>query len=111
MGRELTLRIVLENPPTGVDFGLQKGRGSDYETIQSQRSKGERSTLRVHGWSQGRPQGSIAHAFGSLCAGPTGCAIRVPRHRHVCRPKGYLLESQVESSAEWHYLGPARAIE
>jgi uncharacterized protein DUF5990 len=39
MERELTLRIVLETPPAGVDFGLQKGRGSDYETIQKQRSK------------------------------------------------------------------------
>ena len=39
MERELTLRIVLEKPPAGVDFGLQKGRGSDYETIQKQRSK------------------------------------------------------------------------
>ena len=36
--RELTLKIVLENPPAGVDFGLQKGRGSKYETIQKQRS-------------------------------------------------------------------------
>ena len=41
MERELTLRIVLENPPVGVDFGLQKGRGSEYETIQRQRSKGK----------------------------------------------------------------------
>jgi hypothetical protein len=40
MERELTLRIVLEKPPVGVDFGLQKGRGSDYETIQKQRSRG-----------------------------------------------------------------------
>ncbi len=39
MERELTLRIVLERPPVGVNFGLQKGRGSDYETIQEQRSK------------------------------------------------------------------------
>jgi len=39
MERELTLRIVLEKPPADVDFGLQKGRGSDYETIQTQRSK------------------------------------------------------------------------
>ena len=39
MERELTLRIVLEKPPVDVDFGLQKGRGSDYETIQKQRSK------------------------------------------------------------------------
>ena len=39
MDHELTLRIVLEKPPPGVDFGLQKGRGNDYETIQKQRSK------------------------------------------------------------------------
>ena len=39
MERELTLRIVLEKPPADVDFGLQKGRGTNYETIQKQRSK------------------------------------------------------------------------
>jgi hypothetical protein len=39
MEREVTLRIVLERPPAGVDFGVQKGRGSSYETIQTQRSK------------------------------------------------------------------------
>ena len=38
METKLTLRITLEKPPAGVDFGLQKGRGSDYETIQTQRS-------------------------------------------------------------------------
>ena len=27
MERSLRLRIVLESPPSGVDFGLQKGRG------------------------------------------------------------------------------------
>jgi hypothetical protein len=40
MAREITLRIVLENPTKGVDFGLQKGRGSAYETTQKQRSDG-----------------------------------------------------------------------
>lgn len=40
MDREVTLRIILEAPPAGVDFGLQKGRGNDYETIQKQRSRG-----------------------------------------------------------------------
>ena len=39
MERELALRIVLEKPPSGVDFGLQKGRGNDYETVQKQRSQ------------------------------------------------------------------------
>ena len=37
MNQELTLKMVLENPPSGVDFGLQKGSGSKYETIQIQR--------------------------------------------------------------------------
>jgi hypothetical protein len=35
---ELTLRIILESPPADVDFGLQKGRGNDYEIVQKQRS-------------------------------------------------------------------------
>ena len=38
MNQELTIKIVVENPPSGVDFGLQKGSGSKYETIQIQRS-------------------------------------------------------------------------
>jgi hypothetical protein len=35
------LRIVVERPPKGVDYGLQKGRGSAYEVVQKQRSKGK----------------------------------------------------------------------
>ena len=38
MDLELKFRIVLEKPPAGVDFALQKGKGSDYEIIQKQRS-------------------------------------------------------------------------
>lgn len=41
MDRELTLRIVLEAPPKDVVFGLQKGRGSAYETVQKQKSGGK----------------------------------------------------------------------
>jgi hypothetical protein len=41
MERELTLRIVVENPPAGVDLALQKGRGKDYECVQTQRSRAE----------------------------------------------------------------------
>jgi uncharacterized protein DUF5990 len=37
--QELTFRIVLESPPAGVDYGLQKGGGNDYEVMQKQRSK------------------------------------------------------------------------
>jgi hypothetical protein len=45
MEREITLRIVLEAPPAGVDFALQHGRGNDYEPVQKQRSKAEDLTF------------------------------------------------------------------
>jgi len=35
---ELPLHIVLQAPPSGVYFGLQKGSGSKYETVQLQKS-------------------------------------------------------------------------
>ena len=38
MNQQLTLRILLETPPVGADYGLQKGGGNTYETIQNQRS-------------------------------------------------------------------------
>ena len=41
MSRDLILRIVIEQPPPGIDFALQKGSGSLYETVQKQRSRGK----------------------------------------------------------------------
>lgn len=38
METEVTFQIVLLKPIPGVDFGLQKGGGSNYETVQKQRS-------------------------------------------------------------------------
>ena len=38
MNQQLPIRIILQSPPTGVDFGLQKGSGNKYETIQKQQS-------------------------------------------------------------------------
>ena len=40
MEKEVTLRVTLLKPPAGVDFALQKGAGSSYETVQKQRSEG-----------------------------------------------------------------------
>ena len=39
MDHELTFRIILENPPPLVDYGLQEGGGRNYEVTQKQRSK------------------------------------------------------------------------
>ncbi len=59
MERELQLRIVLVEPPPGIDFGLQKGRGNDYETVEKQRSEsGDLSfefSVRVQDGPNGRP--------------------------------------------------------
>ena len=41
----IELRIVLESPPPGVDFGIQHGRGSRYETILKQRSAAGRDVI------------------------------------------------------------------
>jgi hypothetical protein len=37
MERQVTLRIIVEKPPSGVDFGVQEGHGNDYKTVQRQR--------------------------------------------------------------------------
>lgn len=59
MERELTLCILLQDPPAGVDFGLQKGSGSNYETIQTQRTGSQdlhfEFTLRVKEGKDGHP--------------------------------------------------------
>jgi len=39
MDQELNFRIILESPPPGVDYGLQKGGGNNFEVTQKQRSK------------------------------------------------------------------------
>jgi hypothetical protein len=70
--RELPLRIILKTPPAGVDFGLQRGRGADYETIQKQRSRGKdlsfSFTVRVRPSSKG----DIPNFLGPIVQGPTG---------------------------------------
>lgn len=81
---ELTFLIVLETPPSGVDFALQKGHGSTYETIQKQRSTGAdlrfefNATLRTAKdgtpdfagpFVQGPPNGRFVYIDIGTCAG------------------------------------------
>lgn len=37
MERQVTLRVIVEKPPGGVDIGVQEGHGNDYKTVQKQR--------------------------------------------------------------------------
>jgi hypothetical protein len=70
MDVELRLQIVLESPPTGVDFGLQLGKGSDSKTIQTQRSQGD--DLRFDGTvtAKGERSDRPPNFLGPLTQGP-----------------------------------------
>ena len=69
MADDVRFRIVLETPPAGVDYGLQKGRGSIYETVQTQRSTGGD----LHFEFSAEPRTASASDFrGPFVQGPAG---------------------------------------
>jgi hypothetical protein len=70
MARELILRIIIEQPPPGVDFGLQKGSGSAYETVQKQRSHGKNLVFEFHPSIREGVYGSMAALGGPFVQGP-----------------------------------------
>ncbi len=98
MNQELTLRIVLKNPPGGVDFGLQKGSGTKYETVQIQRS-GDRNlafefpvTVRLN------KRGASKFSCGEFVQGPPGAAFHLYRYWNICRSKRIDLGPKTENS-------------
>jgi hypothetical protein len=72
MDSELSLTIVLERPTAGVDYGLQKGRGNDYETVQTQRGANKDLTfefsVRVNEGKDGAPNFLGPFAQGNAAA-------------------------------------------
>jgi hypothetical protein len=121
MEQELALLIVLENPPAGVDFGLQKGSGNNYETIQTQRSsKGDLSfTLSVRvgegkdgqpnflgPFAQGPPQQRFVYLDIGKCAGQLDTQwsrrLKIPLYGITWEliKKGKPLEARVPGTAK-----------
>ena len=76
MAGELTLRIIIEQPPTGVDYALQKGSGSVYETVQKQRSQGQDLIFEFQPSIREGVSDSMAALGGPFVQGP-------PRQRFV----------------------------
>src|SRR5262245_15840106 len=70
--RQLIFRIVLEQPPVGVDFAVQKGRGSSYETIQTQRSAGRDLQFEFAVDIGTASKGTGPDFFGPFVQGPSG---------------------------------------
>jgi hypothetical protein len=70
METELPLRIILEKPPPDVDFGLQDGKGSAYQTVQTQRSKGGDLTFECSVTVKDNRQDGLPNFLGPLTQGP-----------------------------------------
>ena len=69
MNHDLPIRIILENPPAGVDFGVQKGKGNQYETIQKQRSNNNDLSFELK-ISVNESQTSLPNFTGPYVQGP-----------------------------------------
>ena len=70
METEVRLRIVLIAPAAGVDFGVQDGKGSDYTTIQKQRSKGADLSFEFTVTVKNNRDDGIPNFVGPLAQGP-----------------------------------------
>ncbi|WP_321477251.1 DUF5990 family protein [uncultured Paludibaculum sp.] len=72
METTVRLRITLINPPAGVDFGVQKGRGGTYETIGKVRSNGGILTFDITVGLKPGPTAAAVDFSGPLVQGPPG---------------------------------------
>jgi hypothetical protein len=68
---DVRLRIVLVAPPAGVDFGIQEGKGSDYNTIQLQRSQGADLRFKFSVSVRDNRDDGLPNFLGPLAQGPT----------------------------------------
>lgn len=71
MLKEISLRIVLQNPVDGTIYGLQKGKGPNYETVQAQLGNRQDLTFdfTVH---VKEANGSLPALAGPFVQGPAG---------------------------------------
>jgi len=81
MSKEISLKILLQNPADGTMYGLQKGKGLKYETVQAQLSKGQDLTFEfVVNLKQ--PNGSVPSLAGPFVQGPALAATPANLVRH-----------------------------
>ena len=67
----LPLRIILVAPITGVDFGIQEGKGHDYKTIQIQRAKESDLKFESGVSVKGDRKDGPPNFFGTIVQGPS----------------------------------------
>jgi hypothetical protein len=96
MGRDLVFRIIIEQPPAGVDFALQKGSGSVYETVQKQRSQGTDLVFEFEPSVKEGVSDGMAALGGPFCTGSAAATICLHRYRHMRRSGRVVLEPEAE---------------
>ncbi|MEQ1825057.1 MAG: DUF5990 family protein [Pirellula sp.] len=64
------LRIVVVDPPSGVDFGIQEGKGNDYKTILVQSSKTADLQFDCNITVKGNRAGGPPNFVGPIAQGP-----------------------------------------
>lgn len=72
MERELNFRIILEKPPAGVDFALQKGKGNKFEIVSKQRSGTKDLIFEFTARAVSGSKGEDPNLLGPFVQGPTG---------------------------------------
>lgn len=70
ISQEIPLRIVLVAPPSGVDFGIQHGKGNNYTTILTQRSDGTNLTFEFSVTGKVKAGDDLLNFIGPLSQGP-----------------------------------------
>ena len=105
MDRDITLRIVLESPPAGVDFGIQKGRGSMVPNHTDTAVNRRRPGVRVRCRSEDGDGRWLTRLWRPDCARSARRTVRLRRHRHARRTARHAVEPAVEGST---YRFPGR---
>ena len=72
MDCELKFRIVLEKPPAGVDFALQKGKGSNYQIVRKQRSGTGDLIFEFTATAKADGRTAVPNLLGPFVQGPPG---------------------------------------
>lgn len=72
MNEQITFSIVLTAPPAGVDYALQKGSGSRYETVQKQRSVSADLQFEFTAMTKRRKDAAAPDFSGPFVQGPAG---------------------------------------
>ena len=119
MERQVTLRVIVEKPPSGVEFGVQEGHGNDYKTVQKQRFTQKdlrfEFPIRVKGNKDGQPnflgsfaQGPASGRFIYLDIGTYAGHTNTPWSRRLKIPLAGITWEMIEQAADASVVIEAR---